>query len=458
LATKSAQGTILDAWSYQYDPVGNRISKTGMDGKLEAYSYDNVYRLTQASYADGSRESFTYDPAGNRLTRTDESGTTIQYSYDVANQLLSAGSDTFTYDANGSMLTKTVVRGTTTLVYDAKNRVTSINGPDGNETSLWGPDGQRVQMTGTALANETGGAIRPIYDLAGNPFADADTGSGIVRYRVYGPAVDEPLVEVNLANGAKPTAYLHHDALGSITCATDPNGNVVYRNSYRAFGQRTSTTTPNTDTLANAFTRLSYTSRETSVGSLYQYRSRYYDAGYGRFTSQDSNVGDELIPPSLHRYTYALNNPVRYTDPTGRYVIVLEVALIGLIVVTAALATYTYVNREALVSSATNAIRELDQVADSLLGWLRITVAFAQATTLLLLYGDDEENIIPFPEAPPTVVDIPTYGPEENDICKQRFQNSYAWILEHFRSDPDMVAKLVEVAWQQRRRCVQNLP
>src|SRR5581483_7981805 len=136
-------------------------------------------------------------------------------------------------------------------------------------------------------------------------------------YRVYGPAVDEPLVEVNLANGAKPTAYLHHDALGSITCATDPNGNVVYRNSYRAFGQRTSTTTPNTDTLANAFTRLSYTSRETSVGSLYQYRSRYYDAGYGRFSQQDTYEGESDSPPSLNRYTYTFGNPICYKDPSG---------------------------------------------------------------------------------------------------------------------------------------------
>src|SRR5581483_8472015 len=136
-------------------------------------------------------------------------------------------------------------------------------------------------------------------------------------YRVYGPAVDEPLVEVNLANGAKPTAYLHHDALGSITCATDPNGNVVYRNSYRAFGQRTSTTPPNTDTLANAFTRLSYTSRETSVGSLYQYRSRYYDAGYGRFVQQDNYDGCPTTPISENRFVYVWNNPATFNDAYG---------------------------------------------------------------------------------------------------------------------------------------------
>ncbi len=34
---------------------------------------------------------------------------------------------------------------------------------------------------------------------------------------------------------------------------------------------------------------------------------------------QDSYEGDEVSPPSLHRYAYVLNNPVRYIDPTGNF-------------------------------------------------------------------------------------------------------------------------------------------
>jgi hypothetical protein len=48
-----------------------------------------------------------------------------------------------------------------------------------------------------------------------------------------------------------------------------------------------------------------------------QYRSRQYDSSYGRFLQQDSYEGDELTPPSLHRYVYVHNNPGRYADPTG---------------------------------------------------------------------------------------------------------------------------------------------
>ena len=39
--------------------------------------------------------------------------------------------------------------------------------------------------------------------------------------------------------------------------------------------------------------------------------------GLGRFTQPDSIVPNLFDPQSLNRYSYVLNNPVRYTDPTG---------------------------------------------------------------------------------------------------------------------------------------------
>lgn len=44
-----------------------------------------------------------------------------------------------------------------------------------------------------------------------------------------------------------------------------------------------------------------------------------YDAALGRFISADTIVPDPNNPQALNRYAYALNNPMRYTDPTGNY-------------------------------------------------------------------------------------------------------------------------------------------
>ena len=44
---------------------------------------------------------------------------------------------------------------------------------------------------------------------------------------------------------------------------------------------------------------------------------RQYNPTTGRFMQPDPNIPDVYNPQSLNRYSYALNNPMRYTDPTG---------------------------------------------------------------------------------------------------------------------------------------------
>ncbi len=58
---------------------------------------------------------------------------------------------------------------------------------------------------------------------------------------------------------------------------------------------------------------------DASSGLLY-YGARYYDAAIGRFAQPDSIMPNPYNPQSLNRYSYTLNNPVRYTDPTGHCV------------------------------------------------------------------------------------------------------------------------------------------
>ncbi len=45
--------------------------------------------------------------------------------------------------------------------------------------------------------------------------------------------------------------------------------------------------------------------------------ARYYVPAIGRFASADTIVPDPAEPQSFNRYSYTLNNPLRYTDPTG---------------------------------------------------------------------------------------------------------------------------------------------
>ncbi len=45
--------------------------------------------------------------------------------------------------------------------------------------------------------------------------------------------------------------------------------------------------------------------------------ARYYDATIGRFISADIFVTDPTNPQSLNRYSYCVNNPLKYIDPSG---------------------------------------------------------------------------------------------------------------------------------------------
>lgn len=50
---------------------------------------------------------------------------------------------------------------------------------------------------------------------------------------------------------------------------------------------------------------------------LYNYNARLYDPFIGRFISPDSIIPQPYNPQSLNRYSYCLNNPLIYTDPSG---------------------------------------------------------------------------------------------------------------------------------------------
>ncbi|MEW6737276.1 MAG: RHS repeat-associated core domain-containing protein, partial [Acidobacteriota bacterium] len=54
---------------------------------------------------------------------------------------------------------------------------------------------------------------------------------------------------------------------------------------------------------------------------LYYLRNRYYNPVTGRFMTQDSFEGFNTQPLSLHKYTYAHNDPVNKKDPTGRFAV-----------------------------------------------------------------------------------------------------------------------------------------
>lgn len=50
------------------------------------------------------------------------------------------------------------------------------------------------------------------------------------------------------------------------------------------------------------------------------YKARFYSPYLNHFTQPDTLISDRSIPQSGNRFSYALNNPIRFNDPSGHYV------------------------------------------------------------------------------------------------------------------------------------------
>jgi RHS repeat-associated protein len=108
--------------------------------------------------------------------------------------------------------------------------------------------------------------------------------------------------------------YYHLDAVASVRAVTDANGQVVRRHDYFPFGEEYLAT--------GSLDRLRFTgkARDLETGLDY-FGARYYASPLGRFTTVDPvlDVEQALVDPQRwNRYAYALNNPLRFTDPDGR--------------------------------------------------------------------------------------------------------------------------------------------
>jgi len=105
--------------------------------------------------------------------------------------------------------------------------------------------------------------------------------------------------------------WLLGEHLGSTTVTANSSGTRTGEIRYKAYGASRYTygTTPTTYHFTGQ--------REESTIGLYHYGARWYDPALGRFVQADVIIPDLANPQDLNRYSYGLNNPVKYTDPTG---------------------------------------------------------------------------------------------------------------------------------------------
>jgi RHS repeat-associated protein len=115
------------------------------------------------------------------------------------------------------------------------------------------------------------------------------------------------------------TRYLHVDNLGSVETVTDETGSKsAEKRSYDAFGARRN---PSWGAAPIAFaskTTRGFTGHEDDEElGLVNMKGRLYDPKIGRFLTGDPSVSHPGYGQSWNPYSYVLNNPLAYVDPSG---------------------------------------------------------------------------------------------------------------------------------------------
>jgi len=223
------------------------------------------------------------------LEAKDTSGNTTTKNYSLT---VSGSGATYTYDANGNLSQK--VEGGDTWVYtwNAENQLTKVEKNAAEMASFkYDPLGRRV---------EKAAGVTTLWTYDREDIHRETAGSTTLRF-VHGPGIDEPLA----ADSGSGLSYYHADGLGSIGKTTVADGAVSTSRRYDAWGVIED---------GAGVSGYSFTGREQdSETGLAYYRTRFYDAGGGRFLGQDPL----RFRAGVNFYSYVLDHPTGLVDPFG---------------------------------------------------------------------------------------------------------------------------------------------
>lgn len=279
-----------DAEQYTLDEIGNidqvhQWDDQGSYDRTLTYRYSSIgssgqirpHAVSDVTYEEGGeqseQESFGYDEIGNLISRGGAPREPIQIDYtrfDKPSLITEDGGEKirFSYDAE-QQRTK---RERLTAAGDIEESIAYFPGLYYRKTS--GTDGEAIHNYLVGI------------------------GSRVVA-------------QVVMRSGETQRVYYHHDdRMGSTVLVTDEEQQAVQSNEFGTYGVQKSG--------GETVTRLGYTGHEyESDLGLVNMGGRIYDPQIGRVLTPDPLVADIGMPQNFNAYSYALNNPYRYIDPSG---------------------------------------------------------------------------------------------------------------------------------------------
>lgn len=318
--------------SYLYDPYG-RLDEAfftlnnGTDKYYQKYEYgQHTGNITSRILGDinNDEETFTYD-ALERLTSWTKGNTTQSYEYDPM------GSISYKSDL-GYM---SYLSGNSYAVYEIDNIFDDVEFPQPNVNTMYDELGMVKQL----ISNNNHTYI--FYGPDNNRWRSMNsdnvyyfdnyeevTTNNVTRTFVY---LENGVLAVSDNTNGTQFYYMATDILGSVMGIVDGSGNEVFAATYDPWGKQTVTRN-------DLGFRRGFTGHEMLPNyDLINMNGRLYDPYLARFLSPDNYVQLPDFSQSFNRYSYCLNNPLKYTDPSGELFGIDDMILFSL-------AVNTYIN------------------------------------------------------------------------------------------------------------------
>jgi len=274
----------------------------------------------------GGRGTYRYDASGSCTPGSGGGAYAVKCIEGTVNGFTNPA---FSYDANGNM-TAGLGRTLTYTSYNMPAQVVGVGYSGGASTTynyVYNAEHERTKLVhstlGTFIYLHPAGKGQLLYEkqteaspstrIEHKYYISAGGTSVAVHYARENP---------NLTETTTATRYLHQDHLGSITLITNEAGGVTERLAYEAYGKRRypAGTDDPTNGLFGQVTDRGFTSHEhLDEIALIHMNGRVYDPVLGRFVTADPFLQFPDNLQSYNRYSYVLNNPLMYVDPSGYF-------------------------------------------------------------------------------------------------------------------------------------------
>ncbi len=132
----------------------------------------------------------------------------------------------------------------------------------------------------------------------------------------YVPGETGIVAQITYKGGLKSARYFVNDHLGNTAVVHGTSAGATERSDYAPFGARVDAAgLPASD--PNPITTLGFTGHEDDDYGLVNMNGRIYDPARYRFLSPDPYITRPLFSESRNPYSYVMNSPLSFTDPSG---------------------------------------------------------------------------------------------------------------------------------------------